>query len=151
VTPYCPLHDLHPFALLLTFEYFFDCLKNQGVVSLHCTVGLWVIYRCEGDLHPDLVTEILKHGTIKILGIVNYYLLRDSVTTDDSLLEKFLDGGGGYIGYWLRFNPFGEVLDCDNGEGVVSLVGISLPTISMPHRCRGHDGAIDCKGCAGAL
>jgi hypothetical protein len=100
---------------------FFDCLKNQGVRSLHYSVGLWVIYRCEGGLHPDLVTEILKHATIKIIGIVHYYLLRDSVMTDDALLEKFLDGGGGYIGYWLHFNPFGEVLDSDNGEGVVSL------------------------------
>jgi hypothetical protein len=67
------------------------------------------------------MTEILEHGTIKILGIVNSYLLRDSVTTDDVLLEKFLDSGRGYIGYWLRFNPFGEVLDCNNDEGVVSL------------------------------
>jgi hypothetical protein len=65
--------------------------------------------------------EILEHGTIKILGIVDGYLLRDSVTTDDVLTEKILDGGGGYIGYWLRFNPFGEVLDCDYGESVVSL------------------------------
>jgi hypothetical protein len=35
--------------------------------------------------------------------------------------KKNLDGGGGYICYWFRFNPFGEVHDCDNGEGVVSL------------------------------
>jgi hypothetical protein len=35
--------------------------------------------------------------------------------------KKILDGGGGYIGYWLCFNPFGEVFDCDNGEGVVSV------------------------------
>jgi hypothetical protein len=88
---------------------------------LHCPVGLRVIYRCEGGLHPDLVIEILKHDSIEILGIVHCYLLRDSITIDDVLPEKFLDGGGGYIGYWLHFNPFGEVLNCDNGEGVVSL------------------------------
>jgi hypothetical protein len=35
--------------------------------------------------------------------------------------KKIPDGGGGYIGYWLCFNPFGEVFDCDNGEGVVSV------------------------------
>jgi hypothetical protein len=120
VTPYYPWHDLYPFAFLLAFEYFLDCLKNQGIGSLHCPVGLRVIYRCKGDLHPNLVIEILKHGTIKILGIVDSYLPRDSVMIDDVLPEKFLDGGGGYIGYWLRFNPFGEVLNCDNGEGVVS-------------------------------
>jgi hypothetical protein len=121
VTTHCPWHDLRPFALLLAFEYFLDSLKNQGVGSLHCPVGLRVIYRCEGDLHPDLMIEILEHGTIKLLDIDDGYLLRDSITTDDVLLEKFLDSGEGYIGYWLRFNPFGEVLDCDNGEGVVSL------------------------------
>jgi hypothetical protein len=80
-----------------------------------------VIYRCEEDIRPDLMTEILKHGTTKIIGIVDGYLLRDSVTTDDVLPENFLDGGGGYIGYWLHFNPFCEVLVCDNGTGVVSL------------------------------
>jgi hypothetical protein len=45
------------------------------------------------------MTEILEHGIIEILGIVDGYLLRDSVMTDDVLPEKFLDGGGGYIGY----------------------------------------------------
>jgi hypothetical protein len=99
VTPYFPWHDLCPFALLLAFEYFLDCLKNQGVGSLYFPIGLRVIYRCEGDLHPNPITEILEHGTIKILGIVDGYLLRDSVMIDDILLEIFLDGGGGYIGY----------------------------------------------------
>jgi hypothetical protein len=67
------------------------------------------------------MTEIFEHGTIKIIGIPNGDLLRNSVTTDDVLPEKFLDGGGGYVCYCLHFNPFGEVLDCDNSEGVVSL------------------------------
>jgi hypothetical protein len=80
-----------------------------------------VIYKCEGDLRPDLRTEILKHDTIKILGIVDGYLLRDSVMTDDVLSKKFLDAGGSYIGYWLHFNPFYEALYCDNDKGVVSL------------------------------
>jgi hypothetical protein len=97
------------------------------------------------------MAEILKHGTIKIHGIIDGYLLRDSITTDDVLPKKILDGGGGYIGYWLCFNPFGKVLNCDNGEGVVSWAGVSLPMISMPHCYRGHDGAINCEGCTGAL
>jgi hypothetical protein len=67
------------------------------------------------------VTEILEQGTIKILGIVNGDLLRYNVATDDVLLEKILDGGRRYIGYRFHFNPFGEVLHCNNGEGVISL------------------------------
>jgi hypothetical protein len=67
------------------------------------------------------MTEILEHSTIGILGIVNGDLLRNSVMTDDVLPEKFMDGGGGYICYWFRFNPSGEVLNWDNGKGVVIL------------------------------
>jgi hypothetical protein len=52
-----------------------------------------VIYRCEEDLRPDLMTEIFDHGTIKILGVINDYLLRNSVMTDDVLPEKFLNSG----------------------------------------------------------
>jgi hypothetical protein len=67
------------------------------------------------------MTKIPEHGTIKILGIVNGDSLRNSVMTDDVLLEEFLNCGGGYIGYRLCFNPFGEVLHCNDGEGVISL------------------------------
>jgi hypothetical protein len=121
VTPYYPRNDLHPFALLFAFEYLLDCLKNQGVVSLNCSVGLRVLYRCEGDLCPDLVIEILEHDTIKILGVVNSDLPRDSIATNDILPKKSLDGGGGYVGYRLLFNPFGEVFHCDDGKSVISL------------------------------
>jgi hypothetical protein len=130
---------------------FLDCLKSQDISSLNCSVGLRVVYRCEGDFRPYLVTEILEHGTIKILGIVDGDLLRNSVTTDDVLPEKFLDCGGGYIGYRFRFNPFGEVLPCNDG-GVISLYWCKFAhNINMPHRRRGQDGAINCDGCAGAL
>jgi hypothetical protein len=97
-----------------------------------------VIYRCEGDLRPDLMTEILEHDTIEILDIVDGDLLRNSVTLDDVLSEKFLDGGGGYSCYWFHFNPFSEVLDCDNGESVVSLCwckffhNIDAPSLQGP-------------------
>jgi hypothetical protein len=67
------------------------------------------------------MTKILKHGTIEILGIVDGYLLRDSIRTDDVLPENFLNSGRSYIGYRLRFNAFGKVLNHDNDEGVVSL------------------------------
>jgi hypothetical protein len=80
-----------------------------------------MVYRCEGDLCLDLIIEILEYGIVKILGIIDGDLLRNSVTTDDILLEKFLNGGGSDIGYRFCFNPFGEVLNCDNGEGVISL------------------------------
>jgi hypothetical protein len=121
VTPYGPGHDLHPFALVSAFKYFFDCLQNQGVGSFNCSVGLWVVHRCEGDLCLDLMTKILEHGTIKILGVVNGDLLWNSIVTNDVQPEEFLDGGGGYVGDRLCFNPFGEILHHDNGEGVLSL------------------------------
>jgi hypothetical protein len=47
--------------------------------------------------------------------------------------------------------PFGKVLDHDNGEGAISWASVSLPMTSMPHRYNSHDEAINCEGCAGAL
>jgi hypothetical protein len=89
---------------------------------------------------------ILEHGTIEIVGIIDSDLLRNSIAIDDALPEEFLDRGGGYIGYRLRFNPFGEVFHYDNGESVVSLCWCKLPTISRPYRYRGQDGAINYEG-----
>jgi hypothetical protein len=37
--------------------------------------------------------EILEHGTIKILGIVDVDLLWNSIATDDVLPKELLDGG----------------------------------------------------------
>jgi hypothetical protein len=48
-----------------------------------------VVHICEGDLHSDLMAEILKHGTIKVLGVIHRDLLRNSVATDDVLPENF--------------------------------------------------------------
>jgi hypothetical protein len=121
VPPYCPWHDLRSFTLHLALKYFLDCLKNKGISSLNCSVGLQVVYRYKGDLRPNLETEILEHGTIEILGIINSDLLRYSVATDDVLPETLLNCGGGYIGYRLCFNPFGEVFNCNDGECVVFL------------------------------
>jgi hypothetical protein len=67
------------------------------------------------------VTKIFEHCTIEIIDVIDRDLLRDSMTKDDFLPEKIMDGGRGYIGYGLRFNPFGEVLYYDNGEGVIPM------------------------------
>jgi hypothetical protein len=121
MTPYYPWRDLHPFALIFTFEYFLDCFKNQGISSINHSILLQVVHKRKRDLRPDLVTEIFEHGTINVLGVVDGNLLRNSVTTDNVLPEKFLDSGRGYIGYRSHFHPFGEVLHCDDGEGILSL------------------------------
>jgi hypothetical protein len=80
-----------------------------------------VVYGWEGDIHPNLMAEIPEHGTVKILGVVNHDLLWNSIATNDVLPEEFFDGGGGYVGNGVCFNPFGEVLHCDYGKSVVSL------------------------------
>jgi hypothetical protein len=49
-----------------------------------------MIYRCKGDIRPGLMKEIFEHSTLEILGIVDGDLLRNSVTTNDVLPEKFL-------------------------------------------------------------
>jgi hypothetical protein len=44
-----------------------------------------VVYEYKGDIRPDLMAEILEHGTIKIFGIVDGDLLWNSITTDAGL------------------------------------------------------------------
>jgi hypothetical protein len=85
-----------------------------------------VVYGCEGDLRPDLVIEILEHGTINVLGIIDGNLPGNPIATYDVLQEEFLDGGIGCVHYRLCFNPFGEVFHCDDGEAVVSLCRCKL-------------------------
>jgi hypothetical protein len=82
-----------------------------------------------------MVVEILEHATIKILGVVNCDLLRNSVMANDVMLEIFLYGCRGYIGDRLRLDP----------------LGVSLRMMSMPHCCRGQDGVINCEGWVGYL
>jgi hypothetical protein len=67
------------------------------------------------------MAEIIEHGTVKILGIVDCDLLWNSIATVDVLPKEFLNGGGGYVGNKLHFNTFGEVLHYDYSESVVSL------------------------------
>jgi hypothetical protein len=105
-----------------------------------------MVYGCEGNLRANLVAEILEHVTLEVFGIVNCDLLRDSIATDNISLEKLLDGCRGYVGDELGLDPFCKVFHCHNGEGV-----IPLSTMSMPQRCSRKDGAINFKGCAGAL
>jgi hypothetical protein len=94
---------------------------SANIGSLHYSIGLRVIQICEGDLSPNLVTEILEHCAVEVLGVIDYNLLRNPVAADDDLLEMFLDGCGTYISYDLCLNPHGKVLDCNDGEGVIGL------------------------------
>jgi hypothetical protein len=87
-----------------------------------------MVYGRKGDLHPDLVTEILEHATIKVLSVVNCYLLWNSIAANDVLPQEFLNGYEGYVGDGLRLDPLGEVLYCLDPldevlycEGIVSL------------------------------
>jgi hypothetical protein len=121
VAPHGPRHDFHPFTILFTFEYFLDGLKDQAVGPLNYSIGLQVVYRCEGDLRPGLMVEILEQGTAKILDIIDRDLLWNSIEIDDVLPEEFLNGSRGYVGVRLHFNTFGEVLHCNYSKSVVFL------------------------------
>jgi hypothetical protein len=79
-----------------------------------------MIYRCEDDLHFDLVTEILEHCIIKILVVVDCDVSRDAITKDDILPKEFSDGCEAYVCDGLRFNPLCEILNGHDGEGVVA-------------------------------
>jgi hypothetical protein len=80
-----------------------------------------VVYRCECNLHSDLVVEILEHIIVKLFCVVDYDVLWDTVMTDDVLTEEFLDACRAYVCNRLRLNLFCEVFHCYDDEGVVAL------------------------------
>jgi hypothetical protein len=102
VAPYRSWHDLRPFAFLLAFEYFLDCLEYRGVGSFDFIVGLGMVHGCKSDIHSDLLTKILEHFIDKIFCIVN---IRLPVDIHDR----------------LHLHPLYEVLHYHNGEGVIHL------------------------------
>jgi hypothetical protein len=80
-----------------------------------------MVYRCEGDLHSDLMVENLEHRIIEILGVINCDLSRDAIVANDILSEDFFYGCKAYVCDGLRLNPFHEVLDCHTSYGIVDL------------------------------
>jgi hypothetical protein len=95
----------------LPSNIFFGCHENQGIGLFYISIGLWVVYRHEGDLRPNWIAKIHEHATIKALSIINYNLLWNSIVTDDVLPEEFLDRCGGYVSDGLRLNPLGEIFN----------------------------------------
>jgi hypothetical protein len=47
-----------------------------------------VIYRCEGDLHPNLVVEILEHCAVEVLGVIDCNLPMNLIVGDDVSPKK---------------------------------------------------------------
>jgi hypothetical protein len=78
--PYCSWHDLRPFAFPLTFKYFLDCLKYQGVGPFNRSIGLGLIYRCKGRLHSDFLMKVLEHCIVKVFCIIDCNVARDTIT-----------------------------------------------------------------------
>jgi hypothetical protein len=120
VTSYCLWLGFDPFAFFLTFKNFLYRFEYQGVGPFCNPVGLRVVYRWKGDLH-SLMEKILEHRVVKILGIIDCDMLWDTVTIDDVWTEEFFYGCEAYISHWLRLDPFHEVLDGHDGEGVIAL------------------------------
>jgi hypothetical protein len=121
VAPHCSWHNLCPFAFFLTFEYFLDCLKYQGVGPFDYVIGLRMVYKCECHLCSNLLTKVLEHCVVNAFCIVYYDVAGDVVMTNAILPEKLLDGCGANIRDKLRLNPLCEVFHCHNGEGVIPL------------------------------
>jgi hypothetical protein len=87
----------------------------------HSTAPFSVIYRCKGVLHTYPVTEILEHATVKVLGVVNYDLLRNCIAAHKVLPQIFLYSCQGHVGDRLCLDPLGEMFHRYYGESVISL------------------------------
>jgi hypothetical protein len=110
-----------------------------------------MLYICEGNLRTNLVTKIPEHVTVKVFGIVNCDLLWDSVTTNNVLLEKNLMVTEVMLVMGFASTHFMKYSTATMAKVYLPYAWVSLPTMSMPHRCNGRDGVINCEGCAKAL
>jgi hypothetical protein len=116
---YLSWHGLRPFAFLLAFKYFLDCLKYQGVGPFNYDVGLRMLHECECYLHSDLLTKVFEHCVVKVIYIVDYDVAGDAVMANDILSEKLFDGCRAYIYDRLRLNPLREVFHFRNDKCVI--------------------------------
>jgi hypothetical protein len=80
-----------------------------------------VIYRCKGNLCSDLLTQILEHCIVEVLGVVDCNVLGNAVAIDDILLEELFNSCGDDVCDRFFLNPLCEVLDCHHDEGVIAL------------------------------
>jgi hypothetical protein len=72
-------------------------------------------------LGADGEAKILEVLAIKLLAIVNCEFGRDSEAANNVLPEEFLGSLRCYHGYSPRLDPFGKILDGDEGELEVPL------------------------------
>jgi hypothetical protein len=118
VAPYCLQHNFNLFALFSHSRIF---LIASNIIALALSNGLGVVYQCEGNLHSNLMIEILEYIVVELFGVVDCDVSWNTVAANDVLSEKFLSGCGAYICNGLRLNPFCEILYYYDGKGVVAL------------------------------
>jgi hypothetical protein len=86
------------------------------------------------------MAEILEHCTVKILGIIECDVLGNLVATDDILRKELFEGCRAYVCDGSPLNPFFEVFDYHNSEGVIArcwvtfAVYVSAPSLMRPGR-----------------
>jgi hypothetical protein len=128
-----------PFALLVVEKPFLDGSEDLAVGALDDAVGLQVVYRGEDRLGADGETEIPEVLVVILFAVVDCEFGRDSVSTDNVLLEELLGGLRCYYGYCSGLDPLGEVLNDNEGEFEVPLSrrqwsdNIQPPALKWPY------------------
>jgi hypothetical protein len=67
------------------------------------------------------MTEIVEHRAVKILGVMDCDVSGNAIAIDNIFSEELFDGCGADVCDRLNLNPLCEVLDCHNGDGVITL------------------------------
>jgi hypothetical protein len=80
-----------------------------------------VIHLGEGKLGANGEAEVLEVLAVKLLAIVNCKFRRDSEAANNVLPEEFLGSLRCYCGYSPRLDPFGKILNSNEGELEVPL------------------------------
>jgi hypothetical protein len=105
-----------PFTLLVVEKPFLDGSENLAIGALDDAVGLWVVYRGEGELGADGEAEVPEVLAVKLFAIVNCELGRDSELANNILPEELLGSLRCYCGYCPGLDPLGKIFDGDEGE-----------------------------------
>ena len=82
----------------------------------------------------DSLTQLFHHFVVEVGSIISNDPLRNTVSTDDLVLDKPGNHLLGDVGVGGSFYPLGEKIDGNKDEAVGSM----RPIISMPHIAKGQ-------------
>ena len=97
--------------IVVSDHHLLDNLLNVLVRSLDCTVHLRSVRRGVMMLNLEIVAQFFHHIVIQICAIIRDDFVRNTVATNDVILDKTDHHLLGHISIRCNFNPLSEVIN----------------------------------------